>query len=248
MSFKSSIRAALPRRSKPRRILAGPLRGRRLVTSWHDYPGALLGRTEGPLLEWFAARVRPGDTWLDVGAHYGYTAMALCDLVGPQGRVFAFEPMLKTAGDLAETRRVNGLHQLRIVPLALGDRAQGFPVTVSRGMAAIDRGTIATPELVYSVALDSSWAWLAGYDRRIDGIKIDVQGMEAEALIGMEGTLTNVRPYLVVEFHQGVDRAPILELLARAGYGLPGNLIDERGVSGPTEYRDDRSYAFDPPR
>jgi hypothetical protein len=40
------------------------------------------------------ARVKPGD----IGAHYGYTAIALCKLVGPSRRVFAFEPMLKTAG------------------------------------------------------------------------------------------------------------------------------------------------------
>ena len=75
--MKETIRELLPRRLKAHRILAGPLRGAKIVTSWHDYPGAILGRTERPLLGWFQANVQPGQTWLDIGAHYGYTAIAL---------------------------------------------------------------------------------------------------------------------------------------------------------------------------
>ena len=69
------------------------------MTSWHDYPAAILGRTEGALLAYFAKHASSGETWLDVGAHYGYTAIALSKLVGGNGRVFAFEPMLNTAGN-----------------------------------------------------------------------------------------------------------------------------------------------------
>src|SRR5579864_9291336 len=94
---KESIRKVLPKNTKAYPILAGPLRGARIYTSWHDYPGAILGRTERPLLKWFQRNVAVGETWMDVGAHYGYTAVALASLVGPSGRVFAFEPVLSTA-------------------------------------------------------------------------------------------------------------------------------------------------------
>src|SRR6202040_132627 len=94
---KEIVRKALPRNRRSYRILSGPLKGYRLMTSWHDYPGALLGSTEKPLLEWFARNVGDSETWLDVGAHYGYTAIALSRLVGQKGRVFAFEPVLSTA-------------------------------------------------------------------------------------------------------------------------------------------------------
>src|SRR5205814_10611463 len=100
-----------------RRIRRGPLRGSRLGTSWRDYPAALLGYTEGPLLRWLAANAGPGETWLDVGAHYGYTALVLSRLVGPEGRVFAFEPVPETAGCLAATRARNRLAQLTVLPL-----------------------------------------------------------------------------------------------------------------------------------
>ena len=75
--FKTQLRRLMPRAVRPHRILSGRLRGRWIVTSWHDYPAAILGRTERALLDWFEGHVKPGQTWLDVGAHYGYTAIAL---------------------------------------------------------------------------------------------------------------------------------------------------------------------------
>src|SRR5437899_9381964 len=117
--LKDVVRPLLPKRIKRHRILTGRLKGMLIVTSWHDYPAAITGRTERPLLNWFAENVSRGETWLDVGAHYGYTALALSRLVGAEGRVFAFEPVLRTAGCLAETRSINHLPQLAIIPIGL---------------------------------------------------------------------------------------------------------------------------------
>src|SRR4051794_36257605 len=103
-SLKSRIRRFLPTSVRTHRILAGPLKGAAIQTSWHDYPGAILGTTEKPLVDWFSRNVSPGETWIDVGAHYGYTAIALSRLVGSAGRVVAFEPVLATAGCVARTR------------------------------------------------------------------------------------------------------------------------------------------------
>jgi len=134
--LKSFLRARLPRAIRPQRILAGSLRGKWIVTSWHDYPAAILGRTERPLLNWFSTNVKPGETWLDIGAHYGYTAIALCCLVGNTGRVVAFEPMLSTAGFLTQTRALNQFSQLTIVPFALAasDTLTTARLPVVRGM------------------------------------------------------------------------------------------------------------------
>ena len=108
--LKEGLRQLFPRSLTRHRIFGGPLRGSAIVTSWYDYPAAILGRTERRLLECFANNVGKGETWLDIGAHYGYTAIALCKLVGPSGRVFAFEPMLNTAGCISRTRFLNDLH------------------------------------------------------------------------------------------------------------------------------------------
>src|SRR6202795_3414520 len=122
--LKENLRQILPTAVRPRRILAGPLRGDYIVTSWHDYPAALLGYAEPDLMAWLKAMGHPGETCLAVGVHYGSISLALCRYVGPAGRVSAFEPLLKTAGHLSSTRQANRLSQLTVVPLALSDNEE----------------------------------------------------------------------------------------------------------------------------
>src|ERR1035441_277037 len=121
--LKEGLRSLFPRSLVRHRILGGPLRGSTIVTSWYNYPAAILGRTEPALLEWFANNVGQGETWLDIGAHYGYTTIALCKLVGAAGHVYAFEPMLDTAGCVSRARSLNDLPQMTVVPIALGKSA-----------------------------------------------------------------------------------------------------------------------------
>jgi len=243
------IRRLMPRGIRPHRILAGPLRGRTIVTSWHDYPSAILGRTERALLQWFERNVQSGESWLDAGAHYGYTAMALSELVGRSGRVFAFEPVLATAGHLARTRALNDLPQLIVLPFGLGaaDRLALKRLPIERGMADSTLEADARRlETVLTVRLDSIWRDLCEGEPRIDGVKIDVQGMEIETLQGMAAVLREFTPRLVLEVHRGVDRRELLDLLESLGYARDGDPVDPRGVDGDGggPYRDDHSYVF----
>jgi FkbM family methyltransferase len=244
--MKAMLRRMLPGRIRTQRILGGPLRGAVIVASWHDYPAAILGYTERSLVGWFGQHVRAGETWLDVGAHYGYTAIALSRLVGPQGRVFAFEPMLSTAGYLAQTRRLNRLEQLRVVPLGLGaPRGDLEPRAVVSTRGMVD-STVAEgePEPIVVARLDWLWPQLCGDLEKIDGMKIDVQGMEIEAFRGMARLLRRFTPKLVVEVHRGVDRAEMLEVLEAAGYARAGLPIEPGEPAASPHYLDDRSYAF----
>lgn len=243
-SLKENIRRFLPSTVRPRRIISGPLSGNYLVTSWHDYPSGILGRAEPALIDWFRRSARPGETWLDLGAHYGYTTLALCQLVGRSGRVFAFEPLLTTVGYLAATRSVNQLAQLTIVPFAVGDSEEITPVSVSprKGMAqpkrAEDEGRWL--DTVYCVALDKIWNRLCGSDETISGIKMDVEGMEIKVLKGMIGILRKHRPKLVIEVHasRGVNLASLTPVLREAGYDSEGYPIEISAGAA------DKSYEF----
>jgi FkbM family methyltransferase len=197
-----------------------------------------LGRTEKPLLAWFRQNVKPGQTWLDVGAHYGYTAIALAELVGPEGRVLAFEPSLTTAGHLK-------LAAITVVPIGLGEPGELriISVPISRGMVNHDLGG-AQSENVYLIGFDQLWTSLGGGP--IHGVKIDVQGMELQTLAGMSRSLSEQHPKLVVEFHPGVSRQAILRLVAVAGYHLPAAPLDPLPSESEAAYTDDRSYVFEP--
>jgi FkbM family methyltransferase len=243
--LSDALRPILPKRTSVRVILFGPLRGARIHTSWHDYPGAILGTTERKLLLWFQKNVKTGETWLDVGAHYGYTAIALSRLVGPTGRVFAFEPVQATAASLERTRAANALEQLTVVPIALNDqpRPRMLHVPSIRGMAVSTSSSGEALETIFSISLDIYWPELAASGTRIDGIKIDVQGMELHVLKGMRRLLEIWTPKLVIEFHPGVNRGLVLDLLASAGYSTACQAINDN-LKG--ELADDRSYFFTP--
>ncbi len=248
--LKEGLRRLLPRSLVPHRILAGPLRASTIVTSWHDYPAAILGRTERPLLECFANNVGKGETWLDVGAHYGYTAIALSKLVGTFGHVYAFEPMLNTAGCICRTRSINNLPQLTVIPMALGNCADLSIESLlsTRGMIDSTLQDASGFRETFTVArMDWLWPRIADPNYlRIDGIKIDVQGMEIQVLEGMAAVLKRHRPKLLVEIHKGVSRPRLLEVIASLGYAPRGTAVDPLpGESNPL-YADDRTYLFSP--
>jgi FkbM family methyltransferase len=217
-----------------------------MVASWHDYPAGLLGYTEGPLLRWLSETVRAGETWLDVGAHYGYTALALARLVGPSGRVFAFEPVPATGRCLSQTRLLNKMEQLRVISVGLADSAHVTAVEVRlvRGMAEPEAATGEAAGTVPMVSLDRIWHRLAHGDDRIHGVKMDVQGMELRALGGMQAILMAQHPQVALEFHTGVDRPALLSLLADCGYQLPGRPLAPLRDEGVPRYLADRTYLF----
>ena len=247
-SIKEIVRSFLSKSPTKHTVLAGPLRGISLVTSWHDYPGALLGSTEKPLLEWFRHNVVPGETWLDVGAHYGYTAIALSRFVGPQGRVIAFEPVLSSAACLQKTKNINHLRQLQVVPLALSDVRSLKPIVlpIVRGMADSTVNELDSTETIYTISLDSIWPSLCGSVPTVHGIKIDVQGMEEKVLYGMQELLASCMPKLVIEFHRGANRNRIKGLLQQCGYDSVGSPIETIREDWDECHEDDKSYHFAP--
>ena len=247
--LKGQVRSILPRALRRHKILAGPLRGSSIVTSWHDYPAAILGRTERALLDYFAKNVNRGETWLDIGAHYGYTAIALSRLVGESGRVFAFEPMLNSSGCISRTRFLNKFSQLTIIPMGLGncvDLTINSLFTVRGMIDSTLQDTTGFKESFLVSRLDWLWQRISGTDPRIHGVKIDVQGMEIQVLEGMAEVIMKYRPKLLVEIHEGVSRPKLLEVIAGLGYKTHALVIEP--LPGETEplYADNRTYGFLP--
>ena len=242
--LKEGLRSLFPRSLARHRILGGPLRGSMIVTSWHDYPAAILGRTEQALLEWFANNVGKGETWLDIGAHYGYTTIALCKLVGAAGHVYAFEPMLNTAGCVSRTRSLNDLPQMTVVPIALGNRADlamdsllsvrgMIDSTLKETKAFKETFTGFTTGLVMAKNLGARFA-----DSTV--IKIDVQGMEIEVLEGMAAVVKRYRPKLLVELHTGVSRPQFLDVITSLGYLTRGVPVEPLPGESDPVYADQR--------
>jgi hypothetical protein len=96
---------------------------------------------------------------------------------------------------------------------------------------------------IIAVGLDAIWDGLCAGDTIVHGIKIDVQGMELEALRGMRRLLAEHRPKLVLEIHQGVPRDQVLDLLESCGYMVDSEPIDDT-MAGFADPESNASFVF----
>jgi FkbM family methyltransferase len=183
--------------------------------------------------------VQPGDTAVDLGAHVGIFAIAMGRRVGPAGAVVAFEPDPGAAAALREHVELNDLGGVvTIVEAAVGDR-EGSVELIVRGSPTSLVATVEVPAWaadderieVASITLD---AFFAG--RRVDVMKIDVEGAEASVLAGARALLTDRerRPRAIfLEVHpwafRGEDVSSLDAILDEVGYRV--EKLDPGGAS-----------------
>ncbi len=170
--------------------------------------------------------LKPGDVFLDVGAHLGYFSMIAARVVGPSGRVVAFEPHERMQDELRNIVARNKVERIvEIVPAAVVEREMDCTLFTSEGAAARttvepDRSPVKDSKLrpstvVHGTSLD---VWLAprpSIASRVRCIKIDVQGAESRVVAGMARTLLASGVTILCDTSIGSEADLALE---RAGY------------------------------
>jgi FkbM family methyltransferase len=144
----------------------------------------------------------PSSCCVDGGAHQGDILRHMIRLA-PEGRHFAFEPLPHLAEDLRQRFPGVVVHECALADSA-GDSAfqhvendPGYSGLRRRRYDRPDR--IVTEIRVATARLDD----LLPRDRRIDLIKLDLEGGEYHALRGGMETLKRCRPFVIFEFGIG---------------------------------------------
>jgi FkbM family methyltransferase len=175
------------------------------------------------ITQFVIATVGPGMTVLDVGANFGYYSLLLADLVGPGGKVLAVEPNPDVAACLRDTLSINGFGgYARVEEAALGRGAEGeahffIPEQEPKNARVVRSGAaVGGPGRRITVRATNVDALTADLDR-LDFIKIDAEGGEADILEGMTGALARLKPALLVEFNarRDYDAAALLARLTQ---------------------------------
>jgi FkbM family methyltransferase len=141
--------------------------------------------------------LRPGMTVIDIGANLGVYALPMARLVGPRGRVFAYEPGSAPRCLLEQSRDLNAAANLEVVGLALsdGERESRLRSGHSSELSALGDGEQGEP--VGVTALDSDCARFES--RSPDFIKIDAEGEEERILAGGRDFFARHSPLVMFE-------------------------------------------------
>ena len=180
----------------------------------------------------FAALVRAGDTVVDAGAHLGSLSLPLAQLVGPHGRVLAFEPAPAIFRALSINVAANGVaHVVAAHPWGLADVFGDVCVPAQRINGVLNSGqTTLRPHDACTKSVSRQGAESAEFGAArarvmpLDAmglaavalVKLDVQGMEESALRGAARTLALCQPAVYIEVEKNISLPAILQILAAA--------------------------------
>ena len=168
--------------------------------------------------------LRPGMVMVDIGANVGYYTLMAASRVGPTGKVIAFEPLDDNCALLSMSLKVNRFQNVTVHPLAVADFEGLVEFVIDDSNGGINIGDPpAGASLVQAVTLD---AFLAD-ERRVDIVKMDIEGAEGRALKGMRALLRRHRPLLFSEFtpsalpwRSAIEPEDYLDELRALGYRL----------------------------
>ncbi len=181
-------------------LVATPL-GTRLLVPVQDISLApelaLTGVYDEPFIDFLARSLRPGMTFVDVGANVGLFTIVGAALVGAGGRVFAYECNPGLVDSLRKNVQMNWFNdRVELVPKAAGrddssttfwmsDRLAGLGSTVP-GNALDSNNDDVGETVVITESLDERLSDVPF----VDLLKIDVEGGEPAVLDGARGLLT----------------------------------------------------------
>lgn len=164
--------------------------------------------------------LQPGGVFYDVGANAGFFTVLAARLVGPQGKVFAFEPVPESADALREQIALNGFFWCEVVPCAVGSHRATRTLSYSPGRPEMGRldNKWTSSELEINVETLTFDDFVSDHPFPAV-VKVDVEGAETEVLQGSVAAIRRVA-CLVLELH-GADRATeVVRILSDAGYGF----------------------------
>jgi FkbM family methyltransferase len=161
------------------------------------------------LAKYLIHTLKEGNTFLDIGAHYGYFSMLACELVGAQGNVFAYEPSA-TSYALANKNLLT-FKQAHIYKMAVSNTAEPlifyeFPNLQSEynttDVTQFENENWYKKQKPVQVEVESTTIDLITSSESIipDLIKIDVEGAEDKVIAGSMNFLKNNTTKVVMEF------------------------------------------------
>lgn len=174
------------------------------------------------LVPFCCGNIPAGGVAVDAGAYIGDHTIAYSAAAGPNGVVYAIEAGAENYNLLWHNSKLFPLKNVRTLRAALGkEMGRGFYYADpdNRGGSFVVPTEDPDAEICSVMDLDTICELV-----KVDFVKLDIEGSEAEALLGMKRILENDRPRMVIEINRGAlarrgaTFEGIQEILQRYGY------------------------------
>ena len=172
-------------------------------------------RTEEPEFVILDQFISEGDWVIDIGANIGHYTRKFSDLVGPEGRVIALEPVPNTFMLLSANAALFKSSNVTLLNMAASDHTGCVGIEIPN----YDGGAInyyqasivneGSKLSVMSIALDS-----LRIKHPVSLVKIDAEGHDPIVLLGMSELLERDHPILIIE----TSSPEVFEKLLKMGY------------------------------
>jgi FkbM family methyltransferase len=186
--------------------------------------------TERRELETLRTLIAPGMVIADIGANAGFYTLQMASLVGPTGRILAFEPDAYNFGLLRTRLAHAGVTNVEAYQVAIGDA----PGRATLYCSAYNRADNRLHQSHTEAHVEANEVDVRPLDdfvdtsrtRSIDAIKVDVQGAEAQVLRGARSALDRGLRWIWLEFSPphleaaGTDPRQFLGLLQSLGMDI----------------------------
>jgi FkbM family methyltransferase len=163
------------------------------------------------VLDIFEKYIKRESHVLDLGANIGYYSILAALVTGPNGKVFAFEPEKNNADLLLKNSKENNLQNIQLCNYVVSDKDGSIDFYINPenfGDHSVAKNTykrcyniqneFRVPIKLNSIKLDNFFS--IEEFRKIDLIKMDIQGSESKAIKGMESLLQEHRPVILMEY------------------------------------------------
>lgn len=138
---------------------------------------------------------------MEIGANKGVTTVAIARKVGPNGRVYAFEPVPEYYASLKKNLSLNGVENVKTYRLAVGNRSGQVKFYKHGGGSGIIPQGQAEKFLVKTITVDAFLDLDSEGVKKIDLINMDCEGSELLVLRGAQKTLRANHPRVFCEIH-----------------------------------------------
>lgn len=221
-------------------IKTGPLKGRKVfLDPTGDWQKEMI---EGSYDDFFFKYVEKldlvGKTIFDIGTHIGFNSMYFAQLVGPTGKVYAFEPNIynKKRFDYILDKNIDLKERVEIFEVAVSNKVGSEQFIFSSN---IENGTssgsfIDTAHTIYDKSSYQTEGGFTSCNVKLvcldtptglpyplpdpDIIKMDIEGAEYLALEGSQKLIERKKPLILIEIHSIYNMYKVEKLLTSIGY------------------------------